>query len=274
MILEMPWRTLACAACVVWSVSTALTSVEQKGRDGGCFILHEIGKGRTRRAPSETCDLRVSPQSTFKIPHALAGLDAGVISESEVMRYTGQDLPWPLWRQDQTLATALRYSAVWYFQELARRLGVERERRYLDRFAYGNKNMSGGLTTFWLGSSLKISPDEQEQFLLRFFTNKLRVNEQASDTVKRLLIQPQGHVTNASGTPSLGATWDADTIVMAKTGAGPTGDGRAVRWLVGHVQRGQRAWIFVSNVVASTDLPATVAIEQAGRVLVQEGVLR
>ena len=251
-----------------------VTPVEQPQRTGACFILHEIGKGRTRRAPSSTCDLRVTPQSTFKIPHALAALDAGVISEQDVIRYDGREVAWPSWRQDHTLATALRSSVVWYFQELARRLGLEREREYLDRFAYGNKDATGGLTTFWLGRSLAISPDEQEQFLLALFTNKLRISERASETVRRLLIQPQGHVTNASGSPALGASWDSDTIVSAKTGAGPTGDGRAVRWLVGHVRRGPRAWIFVSNVVGSTDLPAPAAIEQAGRALVQEGVLR
>jgi len=265
----------AIAACVLTAATLApVTPAAQATRTGACFILHEIGTGRTRRNPSSTCDLRVTPQSTFKIPHALAALDAGVISETEVVRYDGHQVDRALWREDQTLATALRSSVVWYFQDVARRLGAERERAYLERFEYGNKDASGGLTTFWLGASLAISPDEQEQFLLKLFTKKLPVSEGASDTVQRLLVQPPGHVTNATGAPSLGASWDADTIVRAKTGAGPTGDGRAVRWLVGHVRRGQRAWIFVSNVVASTDLPATAAIDQAGRALVEEHVLR
>jgi beta-lactamase class D len=259
---------LAAIVCVV-----GFMPVEEQPRTGACFILHEIGKGRTRRAPSSTCDLRITPQSTFKIPHALAALDAGVITEAEVVRYDGHEVAWPSWRQDQTLASALRSSVVWYFQELAQRLGTEREREYLDRFEYGNKDASGGLTTFWLGRSLTISPDEQEQFLLKLFTNKLRVDDRASETVRRLLVQPAGHVTNASGSPSLGASWDSNTVVSAKTGAGPTGDGRAVRWLVGHVRRGQRSWVFVSNVVGSTDLPTTAAIDQAGRALVEEGVL-
>jgi len=241
---------------------------------GSCFILHEIGTGRTRRNPSSTCDLRISPQSTFKIPHALAALDAGVLPETEVIKYDGHQVDRPLWRKDHTLGSALRDSVVWYFQEAARRLGIERERAYLERFAYGNKDASGGLTTFWLGSSLAISPDEQEQFLLKLFTGTLPVSARASDTVRRLLLQPVGHITNASGSQSLGATWSSETVVTAKTGAGSTGDGRAVRWLVGHVQTGQRSWIFVSNVVGSTDLSTTAAIDQAGRLLVEEGVLQ
>jgi beta-lactamase class D len=45
-----------------------------------CFLLHEIGVGQVRRDPSAMCDLRLTPASTFKVPHALAALDAGVIS--------------------------------------------------------------------------------------------------------------------------------------------------------------------------------------------------
>jgi hypothetical protein len=47
------------------------------------------------------------------------------------------------------------------FQEIARRLGADRERQYLRRLEYGNQDASGGLTTFWLGRTLAISPDEQ-----------------------------------------------------------------------------------------------------------------
>jgi beta-lactamase class D len=63
-------------------------------------------------------------------------------------------------------------------------------------------------------------------------------------------------------------------VLSAKTGAGSTGDGAAVRWLVGHVRRGTRSWIFVSNVVGTGDVPALAAIEQAERALQDARVLR
>src|SRR5690348_9455551 len=44
-----------------------------------CFLLHELGVGEIVRAPAEGCSTRVTPASTFKIAHALAGLDAGVL---------------------------------------------------------------------------------------------------------------------------------------------------------------------------------------------------
>jgi len=239
-----------------------------------CFILNEIGVGRVRRNPASSCSVRVTPQSTFKIPHALAALDAGVISENEVIAYDGHAVEWPSWRKDHALASALRYSVVWYFQDIARRLGADREREYLRRLEYGNQDASGGLTTFWLGRSLAISPDEQVRFLLNLYAGRVGVGEHAVETVRRLLIQPQGQVINASGAIPFAAPWPDGTVVSAKTGAGPNADGRAVRWLVGHVRRGTRAWIFVSNVVGPPDLPRTAAIDQAGRGLMDEHVLR
>src|SRR5581483_9500674 len=138
-----------------------------------CFRLYEVGRGLIRQHPSSSCGERVSPQSTFKIPHAVAALDARIVSADEVMPYDGHPVDFAAWQHEHTLATALRYSVVWYFQELARRLGPDREREYLNRFEYGNRDASGGLTTFWLGGTLAISPEEQEAFLLKLYAGRL-----------------------------------------------------------------------------------------------------
>ncbi|OLE78143.1 MAG: hypothetical protein AUF76_19870 [Acidobacteria bacterium 13_1_20CM_2_65_9] len=76
------------------------------------------------------------------------------------------------WRRDHTLASAMRNSVVWYFQRIAEKLGMARERDYLKRFDYGNADPSSGLTTFWLGQSLMISPDEQLRFLRRLYAGR------------------------------------------------------------------------------------------------------
>jgi beta-lactamase class D len=242
-----------------------------------CFLLYKAGGGIVRRTPSSSCDLRVSPQSTFKIPHALAALDSGVIPDVETpLAYDGRPLDVPLWRRDHTLATAMRYSVVWYFQEIAKKLGADREREYLERFDYGNRDAASGLTSFWLGGSLTISPDEQLRFLQDFFGfgQKLAVSPRALDEVQRILVQPTGHITNATGEHPFGSHWPPGMVLSAKTGSGSTGDGRAVRWLVGRVQQGGHSWIFVSNVVGSTGLAADAAIEQAARALSEEHILR
>ena len=52
-------------------------------------------------------------------------------------------------------------------------IGEERMQRGLDRIGYGNRDISGGLTRFWLQSSLKISPREQVGLLRALFNGCL-----------------------------------------------------------------------------------------------------
>ena len=242
---------------------------------GSCFLLYESGVGEVRRNPSATCRTRLSPQSTFKIPHALAALDAGVLPNADaVLKYDGHAVDFAPWRRDHSLASAMRDSVVWFFQDIATKLGEKRERAYLDRFEYGNRDASGGLTTFWLGRSLAISPNEQLAFLQKLYSGQLNVTPAASTIVRQILIQPSGKVTNARGEHPFAAPWPKGTVVSAKTGSGPAGDGNAVRWLVGRVERGSRSWFFVSNVVGDADLSANAAIELAERALIAEHVLR
>jgi beta-lactamase class D len=54
----------------------------------------------------------------------------------------------PDWNRDHTLASAIRFSVVWYFQEIARRIGAARMQRYVDAFQYGNRDLSGGVDRF------------------------------------------------------------------------------------------------------------------------------
>jgi beta-lactamase class D len=241
---------------------------------GSCFLLHEVGVGEVRRQPSVSCRMRVSPQSTFKIPHALAALDAGVVTGADSQfAYDGSSQPFEAWRRDHTLQSAMRFSAVWWFQRVAEKLGTQREHDYLRRLAYGNADSSSGLTTFWLGGSLVISPEEQKQFLLRLFASTLPVRQDAMRTVREILVQPKGMVVNASGEHPFGKPWHPGTVLSAKTGSGRDRSGQQVRWLVGHVSRGRRAWVFVSCVIGGDETPPLAAVDLAAQALQREGVL-
>jgi beta-lactamase class D len=236
-----------------------------------CLLVRDVG-GEVRRHPARGCDRRLTPASTFKIPHALAALDAGVVSGPQATRsWDGQQRDLAAWNRDHTLASAMRDSVVWYFQAVARELGLERERAYLERLDYGNADPSSGLSGFWLGGSLRVSPEEQLRFLDRFFALDLPVSGEALRTVSELLRQPEGRVVNALGEHTFAAPWPPGTSLEAKTGFARESDGTAVAWLVGRVRRGGRAWVFVSC-VAGRSLPAGAAVEQAARGLAQAGV--
>ncbi len=264
---------LACAVC--FALPPASRAFQPARLDGSCFLLTEIGVGEVRRNPSSSCTTAMSPQSTFKIPHALAALDSGVVaSPDEVIRYDGHPVDQDAWKRDHTLATAIRYSVVWYFQSIAQRLGPDREREYLRRFHYGNADPSSGLTTFWLGGSLLVTPEQERSFLLDLYADRLAVKKSAADAVRTMLLQPKGMVVNATGEHPFAAPWPSDAVVSAKTGAGRDRTGSQVRWLVGHVRRGPRGWIFVSNVAAPGDVDGMAAVDLAARNLQAAGVLR
>lgn len=277
LVLLAALAALAPACCTAASGESARSSPPAPPRShaaaGACFLLFEMGKGEVRRAPSSLCRARLTPLSTFKIPHALAALDAGVLSgPDQVLHYDGTPLPFPSWQRDHTLATAMRYSVVWYFQRLADQLGPERERAYLVKLGYGNMESRGNPRRFWIEDSLEISPEEELAFLVRLYQDDLPVSRASMQTVRQLLIQPSGVVVSARGEQPFAAPWPADAVVSAKTGAGAYDDGFQVRWLVGHVQRGDRAWVFVSSEAGESDSPPD-AIDLAARALQQEGVL-
>ncbi len=239
-----------------------------------CFLLRELGVGEVRRAPAVGCAERVTPASTFKIPHALAALDAGVVKDaSTTFAYDGSPMPFPNWMHDQTLASAMRFSVVWYFQRIADALGPVREHEYLAKFHYGNEDASGNPRRFWIEDSLAISPDEQATFLEQFYEGSLPVDRSSLKTVREILVQPEGVVVNATGAHAFAAPWPPGTVLSAKTGSASYDRDDGVQWLVGSVRRGERTWVFVSCVAGRLEENRMPAVELAARALREEQVL-
>lgn len=102
----------------------------------GCFLLYNLTQGKyTVRYNEEQCKKPLSPLSTFKVPNAIIGLELGILQDENTQyKWDGTRYPIPEWEQDQTLATAIRYSAVWYFQKLASQVGEDAYKQYLNKF--------------------------------------------------------------------------------------------------------------------------------------------
>ncbi|MGV3531192.1 MAG: penicillin-binding transpeptidase domain-containing protein, partial [Chthoniobacteraceae bacterium] len=67
------------------------------------------------------------PASTFKLANSVIGLDCGAIaSVDEVLPYGGKPQPIAAWEKDMSLRDAIKVSNVPVYQELARRIGLER----------------------------------------------------------------------------------------------------------------------------------------------------
>lgn len=192
---------------------------------------------------AERADTRLSPASTFKIPHTLFALDAGVVEdEFEVISWDGIERDIPAWNQDQTLRSALRYSTVWVFQQLAEKIGHEREQAYLNDIDYGNATLGDDVTTFWLNGSLRISAFEQIHLLEKLYHLALPFDEADQRLLKDIMINEA----------------DRDWILRAKSGW----DGQ-VGWWVGWVERHDGPVFFALNLDTPdgmADLPKREAI--------------
>ena len=141
----------------------------------GTFVLLEPANDRYLVLNESRAKQGFIPASTFKIPNALIGLEVGAIAdENEVFRWDGKPKIRSEWERDQTLDTGMKYSVVWMFQEVARRIGKERMKEWLVRLDYGNRDMRGGIDQFWLQGAIRISAFQQVDFLRKLSEGELR----------------------------------------------------------------------------------------------------
>src|SRR5712671_5145762 len=91
------------------------------------------------------------------------------------------------------MRSAFSNSVVWYYQELARRIGPKRMADFVQRLDYGNHTTSGGITNFWLESTLRISADEQVAFVRRLWADSLPVSKGVQQTTRELMELSRGN---------------------------------------------------------------------------------
>jgi beta-lactamase class D len=214
-----------------------------------CVVVSAGGAAVRVTGSAADCATRLSPASTYKIAHALIGLETGVITASTVERWDGVRHPaQPKWNQDHTVLSAMRPSVLWFFQAMAPRIGAGRARDWLRRFDYGNADTSGPIRDYWVNGRLRISPDEQLAFLRKFYAGALPVSTAYQHAVRGALEQAPGTVENARGVHRLDVEWPAGASLNSKTGATTTEAGESVSWLIGRLTVDRREVIFASAV--------------------------
>jgi len=222
------------AATAAWTERPDWTQFFQRAGLAGTLVVVDQRGGADAHLVygAERAQMRFIPASTFKIPHALFALDAGLVSdEFQVFRWDGAKRDIESWNRDQDLRWSMRSSTVWVYQQFARELGEERERQYLRKISYGNADPSGGVDTFWLSGNLRISAEEQVAFLQRLYRNELPFRVEHQRLVKDVMIVEAGR------------SW----ILRAKTGW----QGRVapqVGWWVGWVEWPEGPVFFAINV--------------------------
>jgi beta-lactamase class D len=174
-------------------------------------------------------DERVNPCSTFKILNSMIALDSGAVrDENETIKWDGIVRGYPAWNQDHSMRSAISLSVVWFYQEIARRVGAEQMARMVAQAHYGNEDTSRTLTDFWLGGgSLLISPVEETAFVKALVEEKLPFSKRSMKTVKEIITLQK----------------DEKSIL-----AGKTGSCNGIGWFVGFIERYDNTQVFAFQI--------------------------
>ncbi len=207
------------------------TLFEQAATDG-TFVLYNTATQKLSGYNTARAEQRFYPASTFKIPNTLIGLAvAAVENVDEVLPYTGGPKPFiKAWARDMGLREAICMSNVPIYQELARRIGLERMRSNVALLKYGNQDIGSKIDTFWLEGPLKISAVEQVRFLAKLAGGQLPYPPAVQASVRNILLLEQG------------SNWK----LFGKTGWARTPEEK-VGWWVGWLEQDKVVYAFSLN---------------------------
>lgn len=210
-----------------------------------CTIIADADSGAVLLEQGD-CRSRVTPASTFKIALSVMGFDASVLSDANTpnLPFKAGYADWggDNWTRPTDPTRWMKYSVVWFSQQLTAALGVDTLERYALALGYGNADFTGdagknnALERAWISSSLKIAPVEQVAFLRNLINGNLPVQPQAIAMTMAIV----------ETTPAAGG-W----MISGKTGAAypRLADGTLDRakgwgWFVGWAKNADRTLVF------------------------------
>jgi beta-lactamase class D len=201
----------------------------------GCIVIFDNNKKKWIVSDTILSKTEKLPASTFKIINLLIALETGVITdENEIVKWPGEidTLKYgyrPEIYHDMTVKEAFDVSAGWVFVELAKKIGRENYRHFLQVCNYGNQNLSEPDVDFWNFGELGISPVNQVNFIRNLYEGKLPFSARNIEIVKRVMITEQTE----------------NHTIKAKTGWTRQG-GFNTGWWVGIIETKQGVWFFAT----------------------------
>lgn len=216
--------------------------------DGGAgsFVLYDSSTDLWQIYNMDLAVTRIAPASTFKPYSALLGLEAGILSPSQTeLLWDGTTYPYESWNGDQTLYSAMQDSVSWYFQSIDKQLGLSTIRSFVRDNHYGNQTVSGESSSYWINSSLRISPIEQVEMLIKLYYNDYLFNPEHIQMVKN----------------SLFLLSTADGSLYGKTGTIEYNQQNTTGWFIGFLEKENHVYFFATDIHNKNGAAGSTAVQ-------------
>lgn len=215
----------------------AVGFLKECGVDGS-VTLYDYNNKRWMFSNEEDAKVQTMPASTFKIINSLVALETKAVKdENTVLKWDSVDRGNANWNADTDLKNAFKNSTLWFYQQIARKVGVKKYQKFLDKANFGNKKIGEKVDMFWIDGSLVISPIEQINFLVNLYEEKLPFSKKNMKTVKSIMVYE---------------SVDQYTL-YAKTGWGFE-NGNDIGWWVGYLKTKENVYFFVTRLVMSSSV--------------------
>lgn len=223
----------------------------------GTIIVSSLAHDQNYIYNAPRANERYLPASTFKILNTLIALEEkAVADENEIIPWDGADKGLMEWNRDQSIKTAFPNSCVWFYQELAKRIGHDKYKDYFKKVNYGNQLTGKKLDTFWLNGDLRISAWEQVAFLKKVYKREFGFAPKHYDLLQRVMVVEK----------------QPDYTIYAKTGWAARVTPQ-VGWYVGYVETKGDVWFFACNIDIREPKDARYRQETAMAALKELGII-
>ena len=177
------------------------------------------------------------PASTFKIINLLIALETGVIKdENAIIKWPGKtDTTLYGYRpdiyRDISVKEAFELSAGWAFIVLAKKVGREKYKTFLQRSKYGNGDLSEKGDDFWNFGNFHVSPRNQIEFLINVYENKTIFSKHNIAILKKVMVTEK----------------TVNHTLRSKTGWTRIG-GNDIGWWVGYLETKGNVFFFATRI--------------------------
>ena len=197
----------------------------------GTIVVENLDGSETYVYNDDRAKEKLTIASTFKIANTLIGIEENVVlDKSSVFTWSGKEYGVKAWNHNQTLASAFQVSCVWCYQLLAKKVGVDKYKTYINAMNYGSLPESFDVQRFWLDGTLKVSALEQIAFLKHLYRQELPFRIRSFKVLKEIMLVEK----------------TTDYTLFAKSGWAPNGK-KPVGWYIGYIESKKGTWFFATN---------------------------